>query len=158
MIGPLLPDQPSLVILLRGLLDRDVTLHRDDAHVAENWFTAEYIDSAGDTVAVVRFDLALAASAGASLALIPRGATEDWISAGELTEDAIDNASEVLNVMAAGFNQADHSRHLKLANVTRPGLELAASASKVIESPVAHAGYLVNIAGYPDGRLTVHVA
>ena len=158
MIGPLLPEQPLLVILLRSLLDREVAFHRHHVPSECDWLTAGYVDGFGAVVAVVRLDLALAGSVGAALALIPRGVTEEWISAGVLTDDAIDNASEVLNVLAAGFNQADHSRHVKLAGVTRPGVEVEAPVSKVIGSPVAHAGYVVNIAGYPGGRLVAYVA
>ena len=149
-----LPEQPDITTLLRGLLGREVTLTRADSGV-EQGYTAIYVNPLGEPKAAVQFDLPLAASAGASLALIPAGQAEDWIKEGSLTGDGFDNAYEVLNVLAAAYNQTDESKHVKLAKVLGPGEAPDPAAAAVITAPATKMNYGVDIKGYPAGFLSV---
>lgn len=152
--GVKLPDQPSLAILLRGLLDRDVTLHRGEPDDADG-FTAIYVNRDGVPVCAARFDLALASSAGAALALIPAAQAEQWVAAGELDDEGLGNASEVLNVLASAVNNANDDLHVKLHEVLPLGQAAQGRAAQVTDAPLARVRYEVRVDGYPTGSMTL---
>ena len=141
-----LPFEADLASMIEGLVGRPVRLTRT-GDPATPHLVARYVDTDGTLAASIALDIGAAASAGASLALIPRASADQWIATGELTEDAADNASEILNVLAAGFNERDASRHVKLAGVS----------GEPVDAWNARRDYVVDIEGYPSGHVTVLV-
>lgn len=152
----LLPFEPDLTSMLDGLLGRAVTLTRVDT-TAEPALTAVYATADGRPSAVITFDLALAASAGASLALIPAGQAQDWITSGVLSDDGRDNAAEILNVLAASFNERDATRHVKLVGVLGADEAPDGDAAAGIAAPAARHDFTVDVEAYPSGHMAVMV-
>ncbi|MFN8050691.1 MAG: hypothetical protein U0Q22_04605 [Acidimicrobiales bacterium] len=147
-----LPSQPQLTQMLRGLLGREVELTKIEPHDHPS-YVAIYSDATGRAVNVLAFDVPLAASASAALALIPVGSAEEWIASGELPEDARDNVYEVLNVLAATHNQNDESRHVKLTSLVSPGDALPDDVARGLASPAAFVWFRAEVPGFPGGIL-----
>jgi len=121
-INPL-PSNLAIRNLLSDLLNRDVDLS-DGRPLAVGGnpgsLVGLYVDDHLKSKAVVVFDFALAAHAGASIGLLPPGASEAAIEDKELPENLAVNSREVLNIMASLFN-VEGAAHLKLYATYVPG-------------------------------------
>ncbi len=125
-------------------------IENDGAHVI-----GTYHDDLGRIAALVTADLPFAASAGASLAMIPASAARDDVKDGSIDENLLENFREVCNVAASLLN-TPHTPHLTLQDVwatDHPDLpvevwDVLAGASKRRE-------FAVTIEGYDDGRLGI---
>lgn len=148
-----MPTQPDLTQVLRGLLDREVVLSKVEPRDVP-CYIAVYHDNSDTPVNAITFDVAMAASASASLALVPAGQAEEWVAAGLLSEDARDNTYEVLNVLAATHNGGDEARHVKIAELFSPGDEIPLKVEFGLREATARVCYDVEVPGYPSGYLS----
>ena len=155
----IIPFEADLASMLEGLLGRDVTVRTpaDEPGTFDPSLTAIYADADGVASASIAFDLALAATGGAALALIPTGQAEEWIRDGTLTEDGHDNAAEILNVLAAAFNDRNPSRHVKLVGVHDAGDDIEPAIAAALLAPSARLDLIADVDGYPSGRLRVSI-
>src|SRR3712207_1536356 len=104
--------------------------------------------------AVVVADLALAARAGAAIALMPAGGAEVAIEESALSQALFENAYEILNVMASLFNVGEHP-HVKLDGCWAPGDAVPADVAQWVLSYVRRLDLDVDVKGYGTGRLSV---
>ena len=98
-------------LLHRAVADAEV--YGDAPGNAAPALVATYVGADGAEVLSMA-DLAFVPGAGAALALIPPGQAQEWMSSGTLPDDAVDNAAEVLNVLAATLNDVNPSRHVTM--------------------------------------------
>lgn len=153
-----LPHRKHIKDLFEGLLGRDVAIG-DSSPVTFDIprpVVATYVDDAHRLTTVVVMDQALAAYAGAALALLPRGAAEDAVESQLLPPNLFDNSAEILNVLAAPIGEAS-GVHQRL-------LETYAPSDPVPPQVQAHGATLgsredveVDISGYGRGGLSVVV-
>lgn len=80
-------------------------------------YTVTLVDPDEAAAGIMLADLAFASYAGACLVLIPKGAADDAVEAGELSESLLDNFSEVANVMT-GLLNGPITSHLKVGGVS----------------------------------------
>ncbi len=113
-----------------------------------------YVDDRLRSAAVVVFDFALAAHAGASIGLLPPGASEAAVEDGELSEALRVNANEVLNIMASLFN-VEGAPHLKLHAAYAPGEVLRPDVTQWATSTGSRLDLTVEVARYGKGKLSI---
>lgn len=147
------PDPLDLRELLGNLLDRDVTVTVSATGEArcDAYLTAAYEAADGTTVVLSSTDIELTAGLGASLALIPADTAKRWVEDGALTADAIDNAAEVLNILAQSLNVVNTRRHVRMVDKWLPGDEAARRLDGVRQA----ISYAVSIDGFPSGVLAL---
>ena len=151
------PDRKQIKDLFEGLLERDVTVG-DAAPVPLDSrprpTTAVYVDDRSRLSSVVLMDFPLTAWAGAALALLPRGGAQDAIDAEDLPESLLENAAELLNVLAAPIGRASgvHQRlYQTLGPAELPPSDVAARSAQL----GAREDVVLDIHGYGSGRLSV---
>lgn len=152
-----LPATKEIRDLLGDLLGKEVDLRPGPpfAITDRNPATiAVYVDDSLLIRAVICFDLALSAYAGAALALVPPARAEQAVQDRVLPEQITETLHEVLNIAAALFN-AEGAPHMKLhamhpADVPTPPDVRA--RSQVLGRRV---DLWVDVAGYGTGRLAV---
>lgn len=151
-----LPANKEIRDLLGDLLDKEVEVRpgppfaitdRNPASVAV------YVDDSIVVRAVICFDLALSAYAGAALALVPAAQAEVAVEERELPEKLTEPLHEVLNIAAALFN-VEGAPHMKLygmhaVNATPPDVR---ARSQVLGRRI---DLWVDVAGYGTGRLAI---
>lgn len=147
-----IPSQPDLTQTLRGLLGLTVSLSRTEPGAGRGYL-AVYSDQAGNPVNVIGVDLAFAASAAAGLAMVPVAQVDEWLAAGSLPEDAVENLYEVLNVLAATHNPRDGSRHVKLTALLAPEDVIPAEVAAGRASPELAVWFTAEVPGYPGGLI-----
>jgi len=152
-----LPVAKEIRDLLTELLDRDVSVSPSAplAPTPKNPCTiGVYVDDQLQVTALVAFDLALSAHAGAAIGLVPVAGAQAAVEEGVLSDSLRENVYEVLNIAASLFN-ADDATHLRLydvhhAGVAVPGDVLAKSLTLGRREDLA-----VDVPGYGPGRLSV---
>ncbi|WP_211752962.1 hypothetical protein [Nocardioides lianchengensis] len=151
-----LPANKEIRDLLGDLLDKEVEVRpgppfaitdRNPASVAV------YVDDSIVVRAVICFDLALSAYAGAALALVPPAAAELAVEERQLSDQLTEPLHEVLNIAAALFN-VEGAPHMKLygmhaVGATPPDVR---ARSQVLGRRI---DLWVDVAGYGTGRLAV---
>lgn len=151
-----LPDRKQIKDLFEGLLGRDVAIGDGTPVVldAPKPVLGSYVDPHQRLSAVAVMDLALAAYAGAALALIPKGGAEVALEEAALPPHLFENVAEILNIMAAPLGDA-LGVHQRLSATYAP-------THPVPPQVLAHAATLgaredlsVDIAGYGQGLLSV---
>jgi hypothetical protein len=151
------PDLKRIRDVFEGLLGREVTVAPGvpvplDARPRPT--TAVYVDDRLRLSSVVLMDFALTAYSGAALALLPRGAAEDAIDEKELPAALLENAAELLNVLAAPIGEASgvHQRLYQTFGPAQlpPSDVVARSAQLGAREDVA-----LGIHGYGSGKLSV---
>jgi hypothetical protein len=155
-----MPIQEAVRDLLMDLLGRGIAVTKAERVFLEDDSVAAVADFVTDTgvVGVVCMaDLALAATLGASLTMMPNPVVQDSIRKNAFDEEMLlENLSEVLNIMTRLFNSPD-TPHLKLGNLhTLPG-ELPEKMQKLMAQPAARRDFDVTVEGYGDGKLTLYV-
>jgi hypothetical protein len=151
------PDRKQIKVLFEGLLGRDVTVG-DAAPVAPDArprpTTAVYVDDRNRLSSVVLMDFPLTAWAGAALALLPKGGAEDALGELALPQSLLENAAELLNVLAAPIGEASgvHQRLYQTFGPTRlPPSDVAARSAQL----GARQDVMLGIQGYGSGSLSV---
>lgn len=151
-----LPDRKAIKDLFEGLLGRDVEIGDAVPIVFDHPrpVVATYVDDNYKMTAVAVMDLPLAANSGAAIALVPQGGAEAAIEESRLPPNLFDNASEILNVLAAPIG--DHCGvHVKLSSTFAPGEAIAPQVEAVAVSLGARQDVTLDIAGYGSGRLSI---
>jgi hypothetical protein len=149
-----LPPAKEVRDLLEGLLGRDCDFTDGKRVTGAGGLVGVYVDDQLGLRAVVAFDLALAAYAGAAIGLMPPGGAQDAVEDGELFALLRDNAAEVLNVMAALFNVGT-APHLRLYGHYAPGEALPADVAAHLAALGGRADWTVAVKGYGKGELSI---
>ncbi len=151
------PAPKQIKDLFEGLLGRDVTLS-DGAPVRLDSrprpTTAAYLDDHKALSAVAVMDFALTAYTGAALALLPKGGAEDAIDDKTMPASLLENAAEMLNVLAAPIGDAS-GVHQRLHQTFGPGdvppIDVVAGAARL----GTRLDVRLDIKGYGSGLLSV---
>lgn len=155
-----LPGAMDVRDVLGGLIARDVQVTTGGSMVdpaAEfGALVGVYVDRHGVLGALVLMDLELAARSGAAIALLPTPTSERAIGAGLLPDTLIENASEILNVLASLFNN-EEAPHLKLGDVYAPGDPVPNDVARWLTAFVRRSDLDVDIKGYGSGRFSLIV-
>lgn len=109
------------------------------------------VDEAGETVCLIQFDMASAASVGAALSRVPAGAAQDAIRRNNMDEVLMGNFHEVINVLTvlttAAVGRRTILKHTKQGKEAQdPALTAFAAAAKT----KIHGQLTVQ--GYPGGH------
>ena len=160
MTGTPLPSALEVRELLEGLLGREVEVVTGgpmvDPGSEDGALVAEFVSDQMQLSALVVMDVPLAARAGASIALMPSHASENAVGAGELTDVLLENAGEILNVMASLFN-AEGAPHLRLSSVHPPKSALPNDVASWVLAYVPRLDLECDGSGYGPGTLSVLV-
>ena len=151
-----LPNPKEIRDLLTDLLGREVTLS-PSAPLAPTPRTpctiGVYVDDGLQVTAVVSFDLALSAHAGAAIGLVPVAGAEAAIEEGTLNDTLRDNVYEVLNIGASLFNP-EGATHLRLYDVHHAGAPVPGDVLVKAVTLGRREDLAVQVAGYGSGRLS----
>jgi hypothetical protein len=115
---------------------------------------AVYVNDEGSPVAASVCDIAFAAFAGSSLSMIPAGGARDSVKSKELSEDMLNNLSEVMNIVSSLFMDKD-TPHLRLETIYKDAGELPENALAVVNAPAGQVSYEVDIPRYGKGLLSL---
>ncbi|SDC86022.1 hypothetical protein SAMN05216410_2410 [Sanguibacter gelidistatuariae] len=155
-----LPSAKQTRELLEGLFGREMAVLTGGPMVDPagpgGAVVAEYISDQMQLAALVVMDVPMAARAGAAIALMPSSASEAAVDDGELTDVLLENAGEILNVVASLFN-AEGAPHVRLNAVHAPNEALPGDVAPWVMSYVARLDLECDIAGYGPGALSVLV-
>ncbi|MEP7765817.1 hypothetical protein [Sanguibacter sp. 25GB23B1] len=155
-----LPSALEVREVLEGLLGREVETLTGGAMVDPGApggaLVAEYISDQMQLAALIVMDMPMAARAGAAIALMPSAASESDVDAGEISDVLLENAGEILNVLASLFN-AEGAPHLRLNTVHAPGAPIPADVAPWVLAYVARLDLECDVAGYGPGGLSVLV-
>ena len=155
MLTTNLPPAELVGKLLVGLIGRPVAVDRLPAAALDLGLptaVAAYVQDNGMMAAVIVSDLALAASGGAALALIPPGAAEDAVESGGLPDSLAENYREIVNVAARLFNRPN-TPHVRLREMHATPEMLPVEVSNMIAGATERLFVEVAIEGYPLGRM-----
>ncbi|NMR20541.1 hypothetical protein [Cellulomonas fimi] len=153
-----LPAAKDVRDLLEVTLGRDVDVATGGPMVNpgadDGALVGVYVDRGLRLRALVLFDLALAARAGAAIALVPPGASEGAIEAGALPDPLLENVEEILNIVRSLFN-VEGAPHLTLDTTVPPGVPLAADVARWPMAYVPRLDLEVDVKGYGPGNLSI---
>lgn len=152
-----LPVPKEIRDLLTELLDRGVQVSPNAplAPTPNNPCTiGVYVDDSLQVTALIAFDLALSAYAGAAIGLVPAAGAETAIGEGSLTDTLRDNVYEVLNIAASLFN-VEGATHVRLYDVHHAGNPLPGDVMVKALTLGRREDLTVEVAGYGTGRLGV---
>ena len=157
MIVVSLPDRKQIKDLFEGLLGRDVSI-ADGSPVEPTARPAPlvgvYVDDRTQLSAVALMDFALAAHAGAALGLVPRGGAEAAIEDGALPPMLVENAAELLNVLAAPIGDAA-GVHQRLYQTVAPDQAIPADVAAWAVTLGHRTDLRLEIKAYGTGVLSV---
>ena len=151
-----LPDRKQIKDVFEGLLGRDVAISDGAPVLMEHPLpvVAAYVDDQHQLTAVVVMDLRLAAHSGAALALIPKGGAEAAVEDEELPTSLYENASEILNVLAAPLGEAS-GVHQRLSATFAPTDAVPPHVLSCAATLGAREDLSLEIQGYGTGSLSV---
>jgi two-component system chemotaxis response regulator CheY len=150
-----LPPADLVGKLLTELVNLPVTVTKGPAptlDLSQPATVAVYVHDNGMTAAACVCDLALTASLGAALALIPAAAAHEAIEQHVLPAQLLDNHREVVNVAARLFNRPSLA-HVRLREVYVTPALLPLEAVNLVAGETQRLDLEVEINGYPPGRL-----
>lgn len=160
MSGTPLPSALEVRELLEGLLGREVEVGTGgpmvDPGAEDGALVAEFVSDQMQLSALVVVDVPLAARAGAAIALMPSHLSENAVGAGELTDVLLENAGEILNVMASMFN-TEGAPHLRLNAVHPPKSALPNDVAGWVMAYVPRLDLECEVSGYGPGNVSVLV-
>jgi hypothetical protein len=143
--------------LFEGLLGRDVAVADGEPVLLDSRprpTTAVYVDDRNKLSSVAVMDFALTAYCGAALALVPKGGAEIAIEEKDLPASLLENASEMLNVLAAPIGESSgvHQRlHQTFGPEDVPPSDVTAWSAQV----GTRIDVRMDIKGYGAGTLSV---
>jgi hypothetical protein len=151
------PSAKQIKDLFEGILGRDVTVG-DGTPVPMNGrpgpTTAVYVDDHNKLSSVAVMDFPLTAYCGAALALVPKGGAEIAIEEKDLPASLLENAAELLNVLAAPIGDASGT-HQRLTDTFGPGQVPPADVAGWSVQLGTRTDLLLDIKGYGSGTLSV---
>ena len=151
------PDRKQIKDLFEGLLGREITLSDTSPVLTDTRprpTFAVYVDDRNRLSAVALMDFALTAWSGAALALLPKGGAEDSIDEKELPANLLENAAELLNVLASPIGDAA-GVHQRLHQTFGPDELPPADVLMRSNQLGARLDVKLDIAGYGAGSLSV---
>ena len=151
------PDPKQIKDLFEGLLGRDVALTEGvpvplDARPRPT--VAVYVNDRNTLSSVAVMDFALTAWTGAALALLPKGGAEDAIDEKDMPLSLLENAAEMLNVLASPIGDAS-GVHQRLHQTFGPDLLPPADVTAWAARLGARLDLALDIKGYGRGSLSV---
>lgn len=130
----------------------------DEIKPEGNHVIALYLDDLRRPAALVIADLALAATTGAALAMIPAAAANDSLRHGEIPEELFENFREVANVTASLLNSPT-TPHLTLSGAwLSDDPALPGEAWTILSDPNKRRRFAVTIDGYGSGTIDFVIA
>ncbi len=102
--------------LLANLLGVSVSVRAGGTPRGLDGLAGYYMDGAGKTAAAAWFDRALTCSAGGALAMMPGEVLEGGADGDPIPDNLVENATEVLNVLASMLHGVSH---VKLAGTAQ---------------------------------------
>lgn len=108
-------------------------------------------DEEGHVGGVCIADLAAAAYAGAALAMIPKGAADDSVKAGELTDTLRENFGEIVNIVTGIVNTPIHP-HLRMVGVEAG---VSDAVRDLLIKASGRATFDLEVSDYGPGRLAL---
>lgn len=153
--GRRLPIPEELSSFLTELLGQPISVSKsseielsDEQH---QFLTGRYLDHKNRLMCACVADVALAATAGAALALIPRATADEAIVAGRLDENLRDNYHEVVNILSKFLN-GPTVPHVRLAELVDG---VPDDLGALLTGATRRKDYDVTVVGYPGGHLTL---
>lgn len=158
-----LPDANGLSSAISGLLGVSAFVTKAQAPLLftvanRRAYAALYVTAEGFCSAVVACDLKLAASAGGSIVEYPKEHVDAWIKDGRMDQEGVENLREVLNVLAANFNDSNPERHIKLWGCMEPGQPVPKRTIPLFARGVLRSDFDVEVDGYHKGKLAIFSA
>lgn len=152
-----LPTANAIGKLIASLVGKSVTAKPGQAlkELPKGGVAVVYVDEAQTVVAIIVTDVAMAAAAGASLAMIPVGAAQDATRSGVLPPNMAENFREVTNVMASLLTTGS-GRVVRQAEFSVGAVP--AQAGGVMSNPSGRLDLEVDVQGYGKGALSILVA
>ncbi|MCL2455080.1 MAG: hypothetical protein FWD18_07275 [Micrococcales bacterium] len=155
-----LPAPQQIREMLEMLLGRDVEMEigadmpsrAADSRLVVGVFITEPIRN---LAALWVSDLAISATIGAAIGLMPAGAAEEAAELG-LTPMLADNVREAVNVTGSLLN-AEGAPHVILDEVYLPGERLPKDVDPMVSAYVPRHNLKIKIPGYPEGILSIAV-
>lgn len=143
-----IPDADALNAMIGMIVDPDTAaeLH-DSPQEFDASYVALFVDGSDQLVAQCACDLALAASVGCALSMIPPNTASDMAKSGALTEMAEGNLYEVMNMFSSLFMD-DNSDHLRLTQV------VPATEAPALDGEVKKAVFTLAGGKYQGGKLS----
>lgn len=142
--------------IVDGLIGRDASFaYGKGVDPDGKSITGVYVDPNNILTSVIQFDLPLTAYLGAAVGMLPKGRADDNIESAIIEQDLEENASEVLNVLAAALTD-ELELHQRLDEIHSPGSPLPQPVAVLAGSP-ARLDFTVTIPGYGDGALSIVV-
>ncbi len=111
-----------------------------------------YVDDAGELVAAVVCDIALAGAAGTALSMLPPKLAKDCIRTKRLPDNVAENLYEVLNVGASLFNSA-RTPHVKLLEVVQEPARPSKEVQALLRKPGTRMDLSIAVNGYEPGKI-----
>ncbi len=156
--GSPLPAALEVRELIEGLLGRDVDVtvgaRAVDPIEPGGAVVGVYVDNMLKLRALVIIDLALAAHAGAAIALVPVRAAHAAVESGLLTPALYENSAEILNIAASLFNHGS-APHVRLYEAYAPREVLPPDVAQWVLAYVRRLDLEISITGYESGRMSV---
>jgi hypothetical protein len=153
-----LPIQETLRDFLGALLGRGVAVDRGDQAppAAEpGHLVGHFASRDGETLAVCWADVAVAASCGAALAMVPATTLDEVPAEGPLPEHLAENWYEVVNVLS-GLLNSNNGPHMVLDGV-HSAEECPDEVWAVVAQPSRSRVFDVAVEGYGAGRIAMSV-
>lgn len=155
-----LPAPKEIRDLLNELLDREVSVSPGPPLAPtprQPCTLGVYVDDSLRVAAVVGFDLALSAYAGAAIGLVPAAGAEAAVEEGTLPDLLRENLYEVLNIAASLFN-AEGADHVRLYDVHHAGAPVPPDVLARALTLGRREDLAVEVHGYGSGRLAFVLA
>ena len=150
-----LPDLQSIKNVLIDLIGKDVQIKdgpQSRIPPTTPFILALYKSPATKTAVAAICDLAFATYGGAALSLIPKGAAEESLRSGKLSDVLAENFHEILNVLTTTLNHAG-TEHYALGQVILPPEKITVSIAKGLANPRERRNAEISIEKYGAGQL-----
>ena len=160
MIQTPVPTGMDVREVLEAILGRDVTATTSGVMVdparSPGALVGVWKDRGLRMSVILALDLELAARLGAAIALVPAGGAEAAIEDGELPDNLLENASEIVNVATSLFN-GEGLPHLSLDKVYAPNELLPADVAGRVMTFARRNDLDIDVKGYGTGKMSVLV-
>lgn len=152
-----LPSRHAVRTLVEGLVGRDVELiDSDPVPNRPTNVVAVYVTDQLTMSVVAVTTIEGAARLGGALGMLPKAGIEDAIDEKDLSGTIGENCYEVLNVLAAVFNEPG-APHVRLYSMYKPDDALPGDVASMVTLAGSRLDLILEIAGYGDVPLSIVV-